>query len=346
MVLPQPLVYCVLRYTVLYSKYPEKWGISVLSGLIYTESIKIKEMPVIARKMKGYHHDSKHYHTHIQLWYVAEGELTHVVDDKEYIQVPGSCIAVFPHTSHRIETPEHKEIPEVFSVDISEEQMQERGWRLFAAFNRYARFEEKKIPFYHTFTGAEKQKADSLIFSMVDEFDKHENMSYARLCRECVEFMRLLCSDSSIASEEGFVCIKNRGENIAKAVKYITKHYSEKLTLRILANEATMSERMFTENFRAVTGVSPIEFVMTYRISRARHALSTTNKPIAQIAKEQGFTTAERLSHEFKKRFNMTPRQWRKMSQNQGIQADIEWHEEWKWMYKREREGESKKGRY
>ncbi len=306
-----------------------------LSGLIYGESTTINIMPVVARKMKGYHHDSIHYHTHIQLWYVAEGELTHIVGGREYIQPAGSCIAVFPHTKHRIETPEDKEIPVALSVDISEEQMQERGYRLFTSFNRYARFEEKKIPFYHIFTSAEKQKADSLIFSMVDEFDKHENMSHTKLCRECVEFMRLLCANSPIANEEGFVCIKNRGENIAKAVKYITKHYREKLTLQILANEATMSERMFTENFRAVTGVSPIEFVLTYRISRARHALSTTNKPIAQIAIEEGFTTAERLSHEFKKHINLTPRQWRKMSLNQGLQADIEWHEEWKWLYKR-----------
>jgi transcriptional regulator GlxA family with amidase domain len=67
------------------------------------------------------------------------------------------------------------------------------------------------------------------------------------------------------------------------------------LTLADLAGHAQMSLRTFTRRFRDETGISPGQWLIRQRVSRARELLEATDLTIDQVAARSGFATAASL---------------------------------------------------
>ena len=64
--------------------------------------------------------------------------------------------------------------------------------------------------------------------------------------------------------------------------------------------------------FRSVTGMSCIDYVIEYRMSKAISMVRLTDKPIIEIAYEVGFNNISYFNRTFKKHFQRTPSQCRK----------------------------------
>ena len=103
-------------------------------------------------------------------------------------------------------------------------------------------------------------------------------------------------------------------KNVRKVVDYIAENYRENITLAKLADVVSMSETGLSRLFRNVTGLSCIDYVIEYRLSRAMSMLRFTDKPIIEIAYEVGFNNISYFNRTFKKHFNQTPSQCRKQN--------------------------------
>lgn len=57
---------------------------------------------------------------------------------------------------------------------------------------------------------------------------------------------------------------------IAKALRRIENQYAESLNVEQLAGEVNMSVSAFHHNFKAVTNTSPLQYVKSYRLHKAR----------------------------------------------------------------------------
>ena len=58
-------------------------------------------------------------------------------------------------------------------------------------------------------------------------------------------------------------------------------------------------------------GTSPAQYQMDIRLKKAHELLTTTNYSIAKIAENLGFSDTAQFSTFFRKRQNMTPREYR-----------------------------------
>ncbi|MFE4583516.1 helix-turn-helix domain-containing protein [Streptomyces chartreusis] len=83
------------------------------------------------------------------------------------------------------------------------------------------------------------------------------------------------------------------------------------MSLRELAQQASMSVRTFTRRFRAETGVSPAEWLLHQRIERARHLLETSRLSVDAIAYTAGFGTSSSLRKHFKVALGVSPSAYR-----------------------------------
>ena len=99
---------------------------------------------------------------------------------------------------------------------------------------------------------------------------------------------------------------------VRKVVDYIAEKYMENITLTGLAELVSMSETGLSRIFRAVTGMSCIDYVIEYRLTKARGLLRTTDKPIIEIAFDTGFNNISYFNRTFKKHFHQTPTEFRK----------------------------------
>lgn len=95
-------------------------------------------------------------------------------------------------------------------------------------------------------------------------------------------------------------------------MQYIHDHYPEELTLEEIAAAASVSKSGALQTFQSGIRVSPVSYLIQYRLSRAAEQLSTTEKPVSTIAEETGFSSAGYFCRKFKERYQMSPNEYRR----------------------------------
>lgn len=125
-------------------------------------------------------------------------------------------------------------------------------------------------------------------------------------------FMNLLESILLSARNGRF---ENKKDAILAALEYIQIHFAEELVIGELAAKFGMKSKRFSYLFEQLTGLSPIEYIIEYRISRARELLRTSDFPIAKVAEKVGYLDSFYFSRVFKKHMKMSPSLYRKQQE-------------------------------
>lgn len=83
--------------------------------------------------------------------------------------------------------------------------------------------------------------------------------------------------------------------------RYLDCYYNEPIQIRAVAREFSIHPNYLTALFRAEFGVSPRQYVISRRISRACYLLETTDYPVKDIANMVGYEDQLAFSQMFKK---------------------------------------------
>jgi len=81
------------------------------------------------------------------------------------------------------------------------------------------------------------------------------------------------------------------------------------------AEKSFLSERQMKRRFKAATGESPMNYIQRIRVALAREKLDTTSLNIEQISQQVGYNDTNHFRSLFKKFYEMTPTEYRKMTQ-------------------------------
>ncbi|MFN3906128.1 MAG: AraC family transcriptional regulator N-terminal domain-containing protein, partial [Acinetobacter junii] len=96
---------------------------------------------------------------------------------------------------------------------------------------------------------------------------------------------------------------------IYKICEYIQHHFTEKITVEMLAEQANMSISAFHKAFKQVTLHSPLQYLKVTRLHKAKQMLQNENQSVAQAAYAVGYQSSSQFSREFKKQFGFSPNQ-------------------------------------
>jgi len=94
---------------------------------------------------------------------------------------------------------------------------------------------------------------------------------------------------------------------ISRVLKRIESQYTENLSVDQLAAEANMSVSAFHHNFKSVTSTSPLQYLKSYRLHRARMLMIHDGMKASAAAMRVGYESASQFSREFKRYFGVTP---------------------------------------
>lgn len=94
---------------------------------------------------------------------------------------------------------------------------------------------------------------------------------------------------------------------ISRVLKRIETKYTENLNVEQLAAEANMSVSAFHHNFKSVTSTSPLQYLKTYRLHKARMMIIHDGMKASAAAMRVGYESASQFSREFKRYFGVTP---------------------------------------
>ena len=102
---------------------------------------------------------------------------------------------------------------------------------------------------------------------------------------------------------------------IQEAITYMEHNYHREITVEDLANVCKLNRSYFSKLFKESMGCPPQEFLIRLRLSRAAELMKGTANPIGDISVMCGYPNQLHFSRAFKKRYGLSPREWRLQNQ-------------------------------
>lgn len=96
-----------------------------------------------------------------------------------------------------------------------------------------------------------------------------------------------------------------------RARDYIDACYGEKLTVERIAKIACLSPYHFHRTFGLAFGETPMARLQNRRLRESRQLLAETDRPVTEISLQVGFDSLGSFSWLFRKRFGLSPREFR-----------------------------------
>ena len=99
----------------------------------------------------------------------------------------------------------------------------------------------------------------------------------------------------------------NRHGQIARVLRRIHADYADELDVPSLAREANMGISTFHHAFRDATATSPLQYVKSIRLHKARALLVADGLNAQDAARRVGYVSASQFSREYRRMFGCSP---------------------------------------
>jgi transcriptional regulator GlxA family with amidase domain len=107
------------------------------------------------------------------------------------------------------------------------------------------------------------------------------------------------------------MALSTQDAQVNRLLDYLRENLAKSHSIDELAARTSMSRRTFTRHFSKATGMTLVDWLVNERLQRTRDLLETTSLSIERISDLAGFQTPISLRQHFKKRFQVSPRDWR-----------------------------------
>lgn len=256
---------------------------------------------------------SWHWHSELELILVKEGQITLSVGSRQFQLTKGSGAFVNADTLHTVSTADADKGALVYSIVFHP--------RLIGGA-------EDSI-FWHKYLRPLLQNKDYSLQRLNPSTDWHSlilsKLEYAwkeiaedahgyefRVRNELSEIILLLDQHQ----QHEHMAFQNKDmkteQRIKQMLKYIEDHYFETITLADIAESASISKSESLRCFRQVLDTTPLRYVNQYRLIVAAQNLVETDWQVSEIGYGCGFREMGYFSAQFKKKYGMTPSEYRK----------------------------------
>ena len=248
-----------------------------------------------------------HWHEEMELVYIARGGMNVKTPGKSFVLVQGELAAINSNTLHfAAAAPECVLHSLVFSPAFITGGGQSAIARKYiqplisSAFSGYKLSGEDARQAAGWFNAAfEALAQDSPGF----EFIVRESLSH--ICLLLYERLAPKPSDSAGAAGRD-------GLRMRKMLDYIHGSYGGSVSVSEIAAAASISERECIRCFHKSLGVSPIQYLIKYRVMQgAKMLLEEPSSSISETAAYCGFDSPSNFSKMFKRFYGRTPREYR-----------------------------------
>ena len=106
---------------------------------------------------------------------------------------------------------------------------------------------------------------------------------------------------------------------VQKVQQMMRNSPSERRSLGEYAASVNLSVWRLCRIFRAQTGMSPIEYLRSLKMERARQLLQTSFLSVRDITRHVGLGDPSHFARDFKKTYGVTPTEYRNMSERRPV---------------------------
>jgi transcriptional regulator GlxA family with amidase domain len=98
---------------------------------------------------------------------------------------------------------------------------------------------------------------------------------------------------------------------IERATRYLQQHSGKRLAIAGVCRALAISERTLARRFKTTLGMSPLSYLQSQRIGRARQLLENSTLPLERIVEQCGYEDVSSFRKLFARQVGMTPREYR-----------------------------------
>lgn len=142
------------------------------------------------------------------------------------------------------------------------------------------------------------------LFEEIKETDSHNLVPPALL-----DLYKHLLQIPEGAILRSMVSQKNYAPSVTNSINYLTEKYNEDFTVETLAEVADMPTTTFHRYFKAMTSLSPMQYVKAIRLFEARRLMIYNARSAVDACQSVGYESASQFSREYKRAFARPPQQ-------------------------------------
>lgn len=230
-----------------------------------------------------------------QLLYISAGKLHLYVDGEERIITKGNMLLFRPGET-QIYNLYSADKPETYWVHFT-------GSDVDLLLDYYGMPKDENV----FFTGISPDY-QWLFKQMIQELQlcraNYEDLLNMNLCHIFLIINRFL--------KEGSELDADALNEVERATHYFNENYNQNICIKDYAADRHMSDCWFNRTFKKVTKVTPIQYIISLRITSAINLLENTDHNIKQIASMVGYDDEYYFSRLFKKNTGLSPTEYRK----------------------------------
>ncbi len=252
-----------------------------------------------------------HWHDEMEIVYVETGEYEEFVDLERYHVKQGDILLINPCVLHSFRNIDNKRTffrSVIFSMSmLSSNNTDACSIKYFTPFldNMYIN---------PVVISSDAENYDLLYQSvrkLIDLYDKKEDFFELEIKSELFRMFHILFKYFLIPEEHESTMKDNTTRNIKTILDYIAENYMNPITIEELAASVDLSKHYFMRFFKKYMGMTCIEYINDYRLNIATNLLLTTSMQITEVASSIGITNLSYFNRIFKKKYNMTPKEYR-----------------------------------
>ena len=245
-----------------------------------------------------------HYHPYYELAYIEHGSCRFFIEDTMFDLHDGDFLLIPPHVFHftRYLFGSCLRCGIYFRAGDLESE-------LISHFPDGADF-LSQVRIFQVPTDA-RREIGRIIMRMAAEDRGFDERSPLMLRLQLQELL-LLCSRVCLLLTETPASIHTTDRQVLLAARYINEHFRQQISAADIAAAAGFSPNYLSRKFREAAGIGVHDYLVFIRLRSAAFELLSTDDSVTDIALRNGFSDSNYFKDVFKKKYGMTPREYRK----------------------------------
>jgi AraC-like DNA-binding protein len=276
--------------------------------------------PIALRSIHGDHHyqhpgdltDVEHWHDFAELVIITEGYGTHSIDGIDYPVSAGDIFVFQGKTKHYFKERHGLSMHNImydnrrlqhFLKNLQGDAGYNAMFILEPAYRRRHRFKSRL-----RISRRSLAHVETIIHRIRDEQEQQlagNDTLMLSMLLELIVFFSRQYSKADVPQAQALY-------RIGKIISRLETQYQKDWNISQLTRVAGMSKSSLIAAFKNATGYPPIDYLIRIRLQKAAELLIETELSLGELSVQCGFHDSNYLTRQFRRVYNLTPRQFRK----------------------------------